>query len=111
MCPILKHTNILHRLEVVKVDDYICKIYMMPFQNESKRLNRIKKWFRGTHEVTAHQHKAQLCYLNLKMDKILILSDDSSILCDFSEMNLTGINLNRFVFLYKYWISECYDEN
>ena len=123
--PVLKHPKILPTLEVMKLDDVDCKLYVMPkhpstlgrvlrspaFQYDPKKVVKIKKWFKGILEALDHLHKSELCHLDLKSDNVLISSHDSAILCDFTVLNSTGINLRRFVSPYKYRPPECYDKN
>lgn len=125
MWPLLKHPNILPILDVMNVDDLDCKLYVTPkhpatlvktirepdFKYDPDAFERIKKYFVDVLMALNNMHELEFCHLDLKSDNVLVSSEDSAIVCDFSGANFTGINIERLVAPATYRPPECYSVN
>ena len=107
--PYLHHPNILPLIAIMKPEHLECVMYVAPrhpinmrliylsvqFMRDRNGMRRIKKWATEILWALDYLHSIGCCHLDLKSENVLISSDDSAILCDFSGLSFTGRPLDR----------------
>ena len=93
------HPNILPLMDFIKYPEF--ELFIMPlakkslytymkdrrFLQKSSSFETTKSWLRGALKAVDFLHKGGICHLDVKIDNVLITSNNKAVLSDFSCVN------------------------
>lgn len=109
--PALSHPLLLPLLDVLPLPEVGAKLYVSPrlrtclfdllqsagFRADPAAFDRVRKWLRNVLEALDFLHTCGFAHMDIKTENVLISSEDSAVLCDFSGLAIAELKVRRFV--------------